>query len=162
MNLNGVHHLCKCMKCWKIMQAAIRITSQSSSYVLVIKCILEASMNAIPTSVLLSSLLQISIDSLSSCFSFSCCLFCFSCEFLGATALSSRARKRSSRAVPWKLSVKTSKSSKEKFFFFSLIVLQISAPEVEWELSPVILLFPKMAFFPLSQEANQNITELYT
>lgn len=71
-------------------------------------------------------------------------MFCFSCEFLGITAPSSRATRRSGRAVPWKLSAKITKSSKEKFVFFPPILLQISAPEVEWELSPVIFLFPNI------------------
>lgn len=112
INLNAVYHLCKCIKWWKIMQAAIRITCQSSNYVLVIKYILEALINPIPY---ISLVFFPPLD----LHQFSFWLFQFffvsillSCKFLGATALYSRAGRRSSRAVTSKLSIKIRNSNK--------------------------------------------------
>lgn len=112
INLNAVYHLFKCIKWWKTMQAAIRITCQSNNYVLVIKYILEALINPIPYISLVffppSDLHQISFW----LFQFFFVSGLLSCKFLGATALYSRARTRRSRAVTSKLSIKIRKSNK--------------------------------------------------
>lgn len=91
------------------MQAAIRITCQSSNYVLVIKYILEALINPIPY---ISLVFFPPSPPSFWLFQFFFVSGLLSCKFLGATALYSRARRRSSRAVTSKLSIKIRNSNK--------------------------------------------------